>query len=123
MPKAAFTDLKALLDAGLLTIKRRSMIFVLSDFISAPGWERPLTLLNRRHEVLAIRLWDPREVDLPDMGPVWMEDAETGEQLYVDTHDPKFRAKFAEEIHRRETALNTTFVHAGVELLVAVHRG
>ena len=55
------------------------------------------------------------EVELPDMGPVWIEDAETGEQLYVDTHDPKFRAQFAEEVRRREAALNATFLHAGVE--------
>ena len=89
LPKAAFTDLKSLLEAGLMTIKKRSLIFVISDFISAPGWERPLSLLNQRHEVLAVRLWDPREVELPDVGPVWMEDAETGEQLYVDTHDPQ----------------------------------
>jgi hypothetical protein len=53
-----------------------------------PGWERPLNLLNQRHEVLAIRLWDPREIELPDIGHGFrMEDAETGEQLYVDTHD------------------------------------
>ena len=115
LPKAAFTDLKALLEAGLMTIKKRSLLFIVSDFISASGWERPLSLLNRRHEVLAVRLWDPREVELPDMGPVWIEDAETGEQLYVDTHDPKFRAQFAEEVRRREAALNTTFLHAGVE--------
>ena len=115
LPKAAFTDLKSLLEAGLLTIKKRSLIFIVSDFISSPGWERSLSLLNRRHEVLAVRLWDPREVDLPDMGPVWVEDAETGEQLYVDTHDPKFRAQFAEEVRRREANLNATFLHAGVE--------
>ena len=69
-------------------------MFVISDFISAPGWERPLSLLNQRHEVLAVRLWDPREIELPDIGLIIMEDAETGEQLYVDTHDRKFRARF-----------------------------
>ena len=69
-------------------------MFVISDFISAPGWERPLSLLNQRHEVLAVRLWDPREVELPDIGLVLMEDAETGEQLYVDTHDHSFRQRF-----------------------------
>ncbi len=87
LPKAPFTNLTPLLEAGLHSIKRRSLIFIISDFISAPGWERPLNLLSQRHEVLAIRLWDPREVELPDIGPVIMEDAETGEQLYVDTHD------------------------------------
>ena len=91
MPRAPFTDLHLLLEGGLNSIKRRSLIFIISDFISAPGWERSLSLLNQRHEVLAIRLWDPREVELPDVGPIIMEDAETGEQLYVDTHDRRFR--------------------------------
>ena len=70
-------------------------MFVISDFISEPGWERSLDLLDRRHEVMAIRLVDPREVALPDVGPVILEDAETGEQLYVDTGDPGFRRRFA----------------------------
>ena len=51
LPRAPFTDLTPLLEAGLQGIKRRSLIFVISDFISAPGWERPLSLLNQRHEV------------------------------------------------------------------------
>lgn len=115
LPKAGMTDLKAMLESGLHAIKRRSLVFVVSDFISAPGWERTLNLLNRRHEVLAIRLSDPTETELPDVGPMWMEDAETGEQMYVDTHDPRFRAAFAMLAAGREAALNTAFRHAGVE--------
>ncbi len=115
LPQAAFTDLKPLLDGGLFSIKKRSLIFILSDFISASGWERPLSLLKQRHEVLAVRLWDPREVELPDVGPVWLEDAETGEQLYVDTHDPRFRAQFSAVVQQREIALTAAFRHAGVE--------
>ena len=117
LPKAPFTNLTPLLEAGLHSIKRRSLIFIISDFISAPGWERPLNLLNQRHEVLAIRLWDPREVELPDIGPVIMEDAETGEQLYVDTHDKKFRQRFQEAARRREAALNEAFKRSGVDAL------
>ena len=117
LPGAPFTDLSALLEAGLHGIKRRSLVFIISDFISAPGWERPLSLLNQRHEVLAIRLWDPREADLPDVGPIIMEDAETGEHLYVDTHDRKFRQRFREAARRREAALSQAFKHAGVDAL------
>jgi uncharacterized protein (DUF58 family) len=117
LPQAPFTNLSPLLEAGLHAIKRRSLIFIISDFISAPGWERPLSLLNRRHEVLAIRLWDPREVELPDFGPIIMEDAETGEQLYVDTHDRRFRQRFQEAARLREAALNDTFRRAGVDAL------
>jgi uncharacterized protein (DUF58 family) len=117
LPKSAFTDLSPLLQAALNGVKRRSLIFILSDFITAPGWERPLKLLGQRHEVLAVRLWDPREIDLPDIGLVVMEDAETGEQLYVDTHDKGFRKRFREAALAREATLNEQFRRAGVDLL------
>lgn len=117
LSRAPLTNLTPLLEGALHAIKRRSLVFIVSDFISAPGWERPLNLLSRRHEVLAVRLWDPREVEFPDIGPIIMEDAETGEQLYVDTHDARFRARFAEAARRREAALNATFKRAGVDVL------
>jgi len=117
LSKAPFTDLTPLLKGGLNAIKRRSLVFVVSDFICAPGWERTLTLLNQRHEVLAVRLWDPREVELPDVGLVVMEDAETGEQLYVDTHDRGFRKRFMDAALERETTLDQTFKRAGVDVL------
>lgn len=117
LPRASFTDLTPLLEGALHAIKKRSLVFIVSDFISAPGWERPLSLLNRRHEVIAIRLWDAREAELPNIGPIIMEDAETGEQLYVDTHDKIFRARFMEAARRREAALNEAFKHAGVDVL------
>jgi uncharacterized protein (DUF58 family) len=115
--RAPFTDLSPLIQGGLYAIKKRSLVFIVSDFISAPGWERPLSLLNQRHEVLAVRLWDPREVEMPDIGPVVMEDSETGEQLYVDTHDRAFRARFAEAARQREAALGAAFKRAGVDAL------
>ncbi len=90
---------------------------MISDFISAPGWERPLNLLNQRHEVLAVRVWDQREVELPDVGPLLLEDAETGEQLYVDTHDARFRARFREAAKQREAWLAQAFKRAGVDQL------
>lgn len=117
LPRAPFTNLAPLLEAGLHSIKQRSLIFIISDFISEPGWERPLNILSQRHDVLAIRLWDPREVELPDIGLLLMEDAETGEQIYVDTHDKKFRQRFQEAARRREAALNTAFKRAGVDAL------
>jgi uncharacterized protein (DUF58 family) len=117
LTKAPFTDLTPLLKKALNSIKRRSLVFVISDFISVPGWEGPLNLLNQRHEVLAIRLWDPREMELPDIGSVIMEDSETGEQMYVDTHDKKIRSRFAEAARRREAIVNENFKHAGVDAL------
>jgi uncharacterized protein (DUF58 family) len=117
LPNAPLTDIKTLLQGGLYTIKRRSLIFVISDFISRPGWEGALNLLNQRHEVLTIRLWDPREVELPDAGVIVMEDAETGEQMYVDTHDRKFRQRFELAAKSREEELALAFKRAGVNSL------
>jgi uncharacterized protein (DUF58 family) len=117
LPNAPFTNLTGLLDAGRHAIKRRSLIFVVSDFISVPGWERPLNLLNRRHEVFAVRMVDGREVVLPDVGPLLMQDAETGEQLYVDTHDKAFRRRFAALAREREAAVSNAFKRSGVDAL------
>ena len=113
----SITNLAPLFNSGLNAIKKRSLVFVISDFISAPGWEKSLNLLSQRHEVVVIRLWDPRERDMPDIGTVIMEDAETGEQLYVDTHDKKFRQRFREAAAQREKVLSETFKRAGVDAL------
>ena len=115
--RSAQTDLAVLLETALKAIRRRSLVFIVSDFISTPGWERLLGLLSQRHEVLAIRLWDPRERSLPDVGPLVLEDAETGEQIYLDTHDAGFQRRFAELAQRREADLATTFRRAGVDLM------
>ncbi len=117
LSNASFTDLKLFLKRALNSIKKRSLIFVISDFISAPGWEAPLNLLNQHHEVIAVRLYDPAEMDLPDVGVMVMEDAETGGQLYVDTHDRKFRKRFFEAMQQREIDLRNAFKHAGVDVL------
>jgi len=111
------TDLKVFLKGALNSIKRRSLVFVISDFISAPGWEAPLSLLNQRHEVIGVRLRDPAEINLPDVGIMVMEDAETGEQLYVDTHDKKFRERFFAAMQQREDTLKQSFKRAGVDML------
>ncbi len=115
-PKNTTTDLNVLLSAGLNTFKRRSLVFVISDFISEPGWERPMSLLNRNHELIGIRLWDLQEMELPNAGLIVVEDAETGEQLYVDTADPKFRSRFYEVAQQREAALTENLKRAGVDL-------
>ena len=104
-----------LIFAGLNTIKRRSLVFMISDFISVPGWEGPLAALARRHDLVAIRLWDRREVELPDAGIIVMEDAETGEQIFVDTSDRAFRSRVAALARAREERLRAEFLKAGVE--------
>jgi uncharacterized protein (DUF58 family) len=111
------TDLRELLDDALRVLKRRTLVFVVSDFISVPGWEKSLARLSLRHEVIAVRLYDPLEMELPDLGGVLMQDAETGEQLYVDTHDAGFRRRFAAAAARRERELRNGLAAAGVDTL------
>lgn len=111
------TDLQDLLRSATQSIKRRSLVFIVSDFISIPGWGPLLAELARRHEVVAVRLYDPLEMELPDMGMLVIQDAETGEQLFIDTHDSGFRKRFAEAATRRETELRTAFRQAGVDAL------
>jgi len=111
------TDLRTLLKAAHEMIKRRSLVFVVSDFISLPGWHEPLARLAQRHEVIAIRLYDPLEMELPDLGMVVMQDAETGEQIYVDTHDKGFRKRFAAAAAKREIQLREGLRNAGIDAL------
>ena len=117
------TDLAVLLQSAFRLIRRRSLVFIISDFISVPGWIKPLEMLTHRHEALAIRLYDPREVELPDVGFIVMEDAETGEQLPLDTHDPLFRRRFIEAARRREAELLGAFARAGVDTLALSTEG
>lgn len=111
------TRLGELLEHALRTIKRRSLVIVVSDFISDPGWPSALALLGQRHDVLAVRLYDPLEMSLPDLGMVVMEDAETGRQLFVDTHDPGFRRRFEQLAVEREAALREALGIAGADCI------
>jgi uncharacterized protein (DUF58 family) len=111
------TNLSDLLQTAYRVMPRRSLVFVVSDFISAPGWAKPLAHLARRHEIVAVRLYDPLEMNLPDLGLLMMRDAETGEQLFVDTHDRSFRKRFAALAERRERELRSTLGQAGVDTL------
>ncbi|MGE8200796.1 MAG: DUF58 domain-containing protein, partial [Variovorax sp.] len=111
------TRLADLLKSAATLMPRRSTVFVVSDFLSEPGWERPLGQLVQRHEVIAVRLFDPLELELPDLGLVPLRDAETGEQLWVDTHDAGFRKRFARLASERETALREALARAGVDAL------
>jgi uncharacterized protein (DUF58 family) len=115
--RSGATNLREFLRTAFRLIPRRSLVFVVSDFISAPGWTEPLAHLAQRHEILAVRLYDPLEMDLPDLGLLVIQDAETGEQVFVDTHDRAFRRRFASAAERREKALRAAFAAAGVDAL------
>ena len=111
------TALYDLLRTAEGVIRRRSLVFVVSDFISAPGWEDALGRLAQRHDVVAVRLFDPLEMDLPDVGLVTVEDVETGEQLFIDATDPDFRARYAQLAEEAEQALADSLGRAGVDTL------
>ncbi|AOW15736.1 ATPase [Hydrogenophaga crassostreae] len=111
------TRLADLLRAASHTVHQRSTLFVVSDFISEPGWEKPLGELAMRHDVVAVRLLDPLELALPDLGMLTVRDAETGEQLLVDTHDTGFRQRYARIAAQREAQLRESLGRAGVDTL------
>ena len=115
--QSAATELRDLLHVAYQVIPRRSLVFVVSDFISAPGWTAPLAHLAQRHEILAVRLYDPLEMDLPDLGLLVVQDAETGEQVFLDTHDGGFRRRFVAAAEGREKALRAALGDAGVDAL------
>ena len=111
------TDLSQVLNDAASIVRRRSLVFVVSDFISAPGWEKALSRLAIRHDVVAVRLTDPLETRLPDVGFLTFQDAESGEQLFVDTHNRGFRARFAAAADARNQALLEAFARAGVDVV------
>ena len=117
LKQSAATDLDVLLRTAHDVIRKRSLVFVVSDFISRPGWEKALANLAIRHEVIAVRLYDPLEMEMPDLGLLVIQDSETGEQVFVDTHDRGFRKRFAELAQKREVELRTAFRQAGVDAL------
>jgi uncharacterized protein (DUF58 family) len=113
----ATTDLRVLLSQAQAVIRRRASIFLVSDFITQADWHAPLSQLARRHEVVAIRLRDRLEQEIPNVGLLLMQDAETGEQLLVDGNDAGFRARFAHIAAERENLLRQGLTRAGVDCL------
>jgi uncharacterized protein (DUF58 family) len=111
------TKLHVLLQRAAETIKRRSAVFIVSDFISEPGWENPLMRLAQKHDVVAVHVTDPLEQTLPNVGLITLEDPETGEQLFVDTTDPLLRSRYARLADERTKVQALTFARAGVDTL------
>jgi uncharacterized protein (DUF58 family) len=100
---------------GLL--KRRSSVFVVSDFMGDFNWANELSALGQRHETVAVRLFDPAEINLPNAGLVLLKDSETSEQLLLDTTNQSFRTRYAQTVEKREQQLADSFAHAGVDAL------
>jgi uncharacterized protein (DUF58 family) len=112
---AATTDLAAMLDT-VASLARRCLVVVISDFIGTGEWQRPLIRLAHRNDVVALRVVDSADEALPEVGLIVVEDAETGEQLLVDSADPWFRARFRDGVDEREAGLQLGTRRAGVPL-------
>jgi uncharacterized protein (DUF58 family) len=112
---AETTDLAAMLDA-VSKLAQRSLVVVISDFIGTGEWERPLMRLAHRNEVVALRVVDRADDAIPEVGLIVVEDAETGEQLLVDSADPWFRARFGDGVAERDAGLRSGMRRAGVPL-------
>ena len=111
----ATTDLAAMLDT-VASLARRCLVVVISDFIGTGDWERPLIRLAHKNEVVALRVVDGADDALPEVGLIVVEDAETGEQVLVDSGDPWFRARFRDGVDEREAGLRAGMRRAGVPL-------
>ncbi len=97
-------------------LRRRSLVFVISDFLG-DGWERPLRELAGRHDLIAVRIDDPAERELPDVGGMPVRDPETGEQLWVDTSDPKVREAYRQLVGAQRSRTDQMFRNARVDVL------
>ncbi|MBN2000820.1 DUF58 domain-containing protein [candidate division KSB1 bacterium] len=93
-PKGHQTNITAALEYLSRVTNRRAVVFLVSDFISS-GYEKALQIANKRHDIVAITVTDPREIELPNVGFIELEDAETGETFLVDTSDFDFRQEFS----------------------------
>ncbi|MXX69355.1 MAG: DUF58 domain-containing protein [Gemmatimonadales bacterium] len=115
-PAGRTTDLGAALEYLSRIIRRRAVVFVVSDFVSKP-FEKALGVAGRRHDVVALRVRDRRESELPPIGLVELEDAETGERLIVDTSNRDFRAAFASRGEEARAAQDRTFRRSKVDVV------
>ncbi len=116
-PESKKTDIKRSLASIAKIIKKRSVIFVLSDFFDSSSFIKPLEQLKKRHDVIAMRLLDARELMLPDVGLIQLEDEETGEQVLIDTSDPEFIDNYAKEVSERIRAVSTMFKRNRISLI------
>ncbi len=115
-PKHNGTDIGHALETVNRLVKRRGIVFLISDFMAEPSdYSKALYLANRRHDVIAVDMHDPLELNIGDVGLMIMEDAETGEVIWVDTRDPRWRQSFAAGVEQQTGAKLTVFRKAGVD--------
>ncbi len=111
------TDLSGVLEHLRGILRRRSLVFLISDFHSPGGWESRLAELGTRHDAIAVRIEDPRERELPDVGGVYFQDPETGQQVWVDTSDGNVRERYRQLVSERDAELTQMTRRAAIDML------
>ena len=115
-PEDKQTDIEQALEYMTNSIKKRCTCFVISDFIDEHDFAHALAIANRKHDVVALRVYDPRENQLPPVGMMYLRDAETGEQMWVDTSDKKLREAYEKYAFVREKELDAIFKRSGADV-------
>jgi uncharacterized protein (DUF58 family) len=111
------TDFLSALNRLQVSAKRKALVLIVSDFLVANNWQTKLGTLAQRHEVVAVRLRDPREDELPDIGIITLEDPETGQQMVINTHDHKLRERFKSATQHQQETLKQELSTCGVAQL------
>ena len=114
-PQSQRTSIAPVMEYLTQVIKRRCTAFVLSDFMDTKDFRTPLTIANRKHDVVAIQVYDRRIAELPDVGLMKVRDAETGHEQYVDTGSKSARRVHSEWWRKRSAALSDTFTRSNVD--------
>ena len=116
-PKSTKTYLKKPLEQVSKIIKRKSIVFVISDFIDNGEFLKPLKILRKRHDVIALRIVDQREKEIPDVGMIELEDEETGEQILIDTSDEEFRNSYFKLVAENDSKFLTNMMKNKVDTI------
>jgi len=115
-PQGRGTDVGGALEYLARVVRRRAVVFVVSDFL-ATGYGKALAVAGRRHDTIAVQVCDPRERELPAIGYIELEDAETGEHVTVNVSDPAFRGAFDRDVAETRAAREREFQRTGVDLI------
>jgi uncharacterized protein (DUF58 family) len=115
-PENDGTDIKMALDSINQILKRRSIVFLVSDFLDEPeSYQKALYMANRKHDVIAVDLNDPLETNIANVGLLALEDAESGEFVWVDTSNPTWQKTFAQQTNQFSDAKKKVLANAGVD--------
>lgn len=115
-PERKQTDITLALQYLTNAIKKRCTCFLVSDFMDEHDFEHPLLIANKKHDIVALRVYDLRENELPAVGLLYLKDAETGERIWVDTSDRRVREEYKKYMQTREKDLERVFKRSGVDV-------